>query len=129
MLNLLSSYTAASSDVARQVTRQADTVELLFRRVWDDWSSQAAIDLIVQLMSVPAKTGAAGEQDRASKTELFAKYVETLPRAMEGWAQRGTGLVHALLLGVRQVVRARSAMEQELFRWAATGLPEASRTA
>ena len=60
------------------------------------------------------------EDDSLAKVPLFTKYVETLPRALDGWKETGLDMILHLLGGIQKVLRHNTDLHQKLFRSAHT---------
>ena len=58
----------------------------------------------------------ATEDDNLAKAALFIKYIEALPHALDGWRDRGLGIVTDLLGSIREVLQDEVAVHQNLFR-------------
>ena len=88
-------------------------MSVLFGLLFEERARSHALKFITLLMKVPPRS----EEDRAAKSAVFVRYLETLPRARADIFEGGSseGLLHDLLMGIREVVSADPPYYQKLF--------------
>ena len=110
VLDLLRDVIAASEQVQRQVIREWTVIGALFTTMWEPALQGACLALITSLMRVST----IGPDERLSKSVLFTRYLEALPRAQAERATHGVGLVLDLLEGIRATVASAPRENQRL---------------